>query len=32
MQPSGAKEAIEAVRKRLKHGTIQQKISVLKVR
>lgn len=31
IQPNGAKEAVESVRKRLKHGTTQQKINVLKV-
>lgn len=31
MQPNGAKEAIEAVRKKLKHGTVEQKLRVLEV-
>ncbi|MBM6387427.1 MAG: hypothetical protein JSY10_26160 [Paenibacillus sp.] len=31
MQPCGAREAIEAIRKKLKHGTTQQKIRVLEV-
>ncbi|KAI7869618.1 uncharacterized protein EV154DRAFT_530637 [Mucor mucedo] len=31
MQPAGAREAIEAVRKKLKHGTTQQKLRVLEV-
>lgn len=31
MQPGGAREAIEAIRKKLKHGTTQQKIRVLEV-
>lgn len=31
MQPGGAREAIEAVRKKLKHGTTQQKLRVLDV-
>lgn len=32
MQESGPREAVEAVRKRLKHGTSQQKLRVLEVR
>lgn len=31
MQENGPREAIEAVRKRLKHGTTQQKLRVLEV-
>ncbi|KAI8388627.1 uncharacterized protein BYT42DRAFT_241507 [Radiomyces spectabilis] len=31
MQESGSREAIEAIRKRLKHGTTQQKLRVLEV-
>jgi isocitrate dehydrogenase len=31
MQPTGAREAIEAVRKKLKHGTTEQKLRVLEV-
>lgn len=31
MQESGAYEAIEATRKRLKHGTSQQKLRVIEV-
>ena len=31
MQPNGAREAIEAVRKKLKHGSTQQKLRVLEV-
>lgn len=32
MQPNGAREAIEAIRKKLKHGTTHQKLRVLEVR
>lgn len=32
IQENGPREAVEAVRKRLKHGTTQQKIRVLEVR
>ena len=32
MQEAGPREAIEAVRKRLKHGTTQQKLRVIDVR
>ena len=31
MQEAGPREAIEAVRKRLKHGTTQQKLRVIDV-
>jgi hypothetical protein len=31
MQPNGSREAIEAIRKKLKHGTTQQKLRALEV-
>lgn len=31
MQPGGGREAIEAIRKKLKHGTTQQQLRVLEV-
>lgn len=31
MQPNGAREAVEAIRKKLKHGTTHQKLRVLEV-